>query len=85
MKKNKVSGEYTLWNKDKCPITSLASLPLLVKEMKKKAYCLSTSVPVFLLPPLLSAIVCQVSWLKPRGQKKFAASLQVCTKPLKKF
>lgn len=45
-----------LWNKDKSPITSLASLPLLVRKVQKKAYCLSTSVPAFLLSPLLSGI-----------------------------
>lgn len=65
----------------KCPIRSLASLSLLVREVKrKKAYCLSTSVPVFLLSPLLSGLVFVKYPDWNQEGKKFIAGMQLCTK-----
>lgn len=86
-KKIKVSREYMLWNKDKCPLNKPCFLASSSERNggKKKTYHLSTSVPVFLLSPLLSGIVFVKYPDWNQEGKKFVATPQICTKPAQKF
>lgn len=54
------------------------------RSEEKKGYCLSTSVPVFLLSPLLSGLVFVKCPDWNQEEKKIIAGMQLCTKPHQK-